>query len=82
VTTNTEEAELQILISENLTDAAQLTKTLSDDWMFLSFSPQASDAQSDFRKLYYNKLSDLHDTFGIIKESYQAICEVHGVSYQ
>jgi len=79
---NTDEAELQILVSQNLSDAAELTKTLSDDWMYLSFSPDASDAQSDLRKLYYGKLSDLHDTLGVIKESYKAICEVHNVDYQ
>lgn len=82
MSTTTDEAELQILISENLRDAAELTKVLSDDWMFLSFDADASDAQGDFRKVYYNKLSDLHDTFGVIKQSYQAICEIHEVSYQ
>jgi len=78
----TDEAELQILISQNLRDASELTKVLSDDWMFLSFDSDSSDAQSDFRKIYYNKLSDLHDTFGVIKQSYEAICEIHEVSYQ
>ena len=79
---NTDEAELQILISENLRDATELTRTLSDDWIIISFSSEASDAQSDFRKIYYSKLSDLCDTLNVIRESYQAICEVHNVSYQ